>query len=197
MTIILGSSSPRRKEILSFFNLPFKVASPQFDEKSISKDLPVKDFVIEIAKGKALTLQNLYPKDIILTADTIVHFKGTIFEKPDDHAHAKEMLRQLSGQTHEVYTSVCTLKNGQIFCDAEVTEVTFCKLSKKHIDTYHQHFYFEDKAAGYAIQNAGSIIVKEIKGCFYNIMGLPIQLTVNKLNDVGIDLWDYLEKHSF
>lgn len=193
MSIILGSSSPRRKEILDFFSLPFTVANPDFDEESITKDHDPAAFACLIAKQKALSISKTYKDDVILTADTVVHCKGTIFTKPLDEQSAYEMLSTLSGSWHSVFTGVCVMKNDQLFCLAEETKILFHPLSKKQIETYHDHFYFNDKAGGYAIQKGGSIIVKKIEGCYYNIMGLPLNTTRELLNKVGIDLWDFLK----
>ena len=99
----------------------------------------------------------------------------------------------LSGSWHSVYTAVCVKDCGNIYVQAEETKVLFHQLSDKQIETYHHHFYYEDKAGGYAIQQAGSILIKRIDGCFYNIMGLPINTTRIMLKKVGIDLWDYLK----
>ena len=193
MKIILGSASPRRKEILNFFSLPFEQKEPLFDENSFSKEKDPKKFASLIAQNKAKSLVEKFPNRIILSADTIVFCEGKIYIKPKTEKDAYEMLSALSGSWHSVFTGVCVCKDSQLFVQVEETKILFHPLSKKLIETYHKHFYFKDKAGGYAIQKAGSIIVKRIEGCYYNIMGLPLNATKDMLALVGINLWDYLK----
>ena len=192
MSIILGSSSPRRREILGYFSLPFKQAFPPFDESTVEFTGDVKSYVEKIATKKATSLVDNYKDQVILCADTIVVCKNKIYTKPDSEKHAFEMLMDLSGSWHEVYTAVCVQKNDLCFSDVEISSILFHPLTEKQIKTYHKHFFFHDKAGGYAIQEGGSIVIKEIKGCYHNIMGLPINATREMLLKVGIDLWDYL-----
>jgi septum formation protein len=195
MKVILGSNSSRRKEILSFFQLDFIQTSPKFDEEheEFIDDKP-DEYCVNIAEKKAQSLINDYPNDIILTADTIVYCKKNIYNKPKNEKEAFIILQELMGQWHSVYTGVCVMKNGKKISKAEETKVLFHSLTEKQIRTYHNHFYYLDKAAGYAIQGSGSIIVKCIEGCFYNIMGLPINTTKDLLYNIGINLWDHLSK---
>jgi septum formation protein len=193
MQIILGSSSERRKHILNFFSLPYKQIDSNFDESTISQELSPDKYTCEIAKQKALKISSMYPKDIILTADTVVYFKNKYLLKPKDENEAFSMLKNLSGSTHEVYTGVGLKTENDIFVRAESSKIFFNKLSDIEIKTYHENFFFSDKAGGYAIQNGGSILVKKIEGCFYNVMGLPINTLRELLKKAGIDLWDFLK----
>ncbi len=194
MKIVLASLSPRRKKILSFFNLPLEIVTPFFEEihEKIVKD--PKTYAINIAINKAKSISSKYKDRIILAADTIVVCNNKLYPKPRNEIEAYTMLEELQGTAHYVYTGVCVLKNDTIFTKAEETKVHFHKLTKKQIKKYHSHFYFMDKAGGYAIQDGGSIIVKKIDGCFYNIMGMPINTTRELLLEMGIDLWDFLKK---
>lgn len=195
MKIILGSTSPRRKEILSFFTLPFEVASPLYEEshQHISFDSP-QEYAIKISENKAKSLISSFPQSILLTADTIVYFQGKIYTKPSSEEEAFKILLELNSHWHSVFTAVSCVKNQVIHSFCEETKVLFSPLTEKQIRLYHDHFYYLDKAAGYAIQGSGSIIVKQIEGCYYNIMGLPINATREALYSAGIDLWDYLKK---
>jgi septum formation protein len=106
---------------------------------------------------------------------------------------ASAMLSELSGKVHEVHTGVCVMKNKELFTDGAVTTVEFHELTQDQIHTYHRHFGPLDKAGSYAIQKGGSLIVKRIEGCYYNIMGLPLQPVYRLLLKVKINLWDFLK----
>lgn len=191
--IILGSQSPRRKEILSFFNLPFIQASPDFNEESIIYRRDPIRYVQTLAEGKARSLQNLYPHDIILTADTIVYRSGKVYNKPKDEKEAFAMLSELVGKWHSVFTGVAILKDGIMHSGWEETRVLFNAMTEEEIRHYHRKIHWADKAGGYAIQMAGGLIVRKIDGCYYNVMGLPINTVHSLLKKSGIELWDYVQ----
>jgi septum formation protein len=193
MKLILGSNSPRRREILNFFSIPFTQESPDFDEAEVVFRGNPAEFAAEVARRKALCLAPRFPNDVILTADTIVYRKGRLFLKPENMDEANAMLHELSGKEHQVFTGVCVIKKNSSFIESEETRVFFHELAEAQIRAYHEHFQPLDKAGGYAIQKGGSLIVKRIEGCYYNIMGLPIQTVRRLLLKAGIDLWDYLK----
>jgi len=193
MQIILGSESPRRKEILSFFSLPFQQIASEFDENSVFFKGDPKLYAIELAKLKASTLAENHPNEIILTADTVVFCEGRLFNKPKSAEEAFEFLSFLSGKWHSVFTALAVINNHKKFSDVEETRILFHSLSPKQIFSYHDKIFFLDKAGGYAIQGTGSIIISRIEGCYYNVMGLPINTCQKLLLNVGIDLWDYLK----
>ena len=193
MEIILGSNSPRRREILNFFSIPFKQISPDFDESQVIFEGDPVAFAATVAKRKALCLTEKFPNDVILTADTVVYRNNKLFLKPETMEEAHGMLKELSGKEHQVFTGVCVAKKNNCFVDAEETRVFFHELTDSQIHNYHNHFLPLDKAGGYAIQKGGSLIVKRIEGCYYNIMGLPIHTVRRLLLNEGIDLWDFLK----
>lgn len=193
MELILGSQSPRRREILNYFSLPFRQVSPDFDETQVAYQGNPASFASEVAKRKALCLSDRFPKEIILTADTVVHRQNRLFLKPESLEEAQAMLRELSGKEHQVYTGVCVARGNDIFLDAEESRVFFHELTEPQIRSYVDTFAPLDKAGGYAIQKGGSLIVKRIEGCYYNIMGLPIHTVRRLLLKAGVDLWDYLK----
>lgn len=193
MQIILGSSSERRKHILDFFSLSYLQVNSNFDELSVSQNLPPDKYTEEIAMNKALTIATKYSDKVILTADTVVYFKGKYLLKPESEKEAFQMLKTLSGNYHEVYTGVCVKTPNDLFVESEKSTILFNEISDREIELYHKNFYFGDKAGGYAIQNGGSILVKKFEGCFYNIMGLPINTLRKLLKKAGIDLWSYLK----
>lgn len=194
MRLILGSISPRRREIISYFSLDFEQISPDYDEEAIP--FPKNDptgYVLTLAEGKARSLSSQHPEALILSADTIVYKEGKVYGKPKTEADAFQSIRELQGGWHSVYSAVAVACNGKIISGFEETKVLFNPLSDAHIKQYLNALHWADKAGGYAIQLAGSLIVSKIEGCYYNVMGLPIN-TVNKLlKEVGFDLWDHLQ----
>jgi septum formation protein len=192
MNLILGSQSPRRKEILGFFSLPFAQKSPDFDEASVPFNGDPDSYVCTVAHGKALSLAEHYPHDLILTADTEVYREGKIFGKPKDETDAMRMLRELSGHWHSVHTGL-TLRRGHVeYTACEETRVLFTLATDKQLQHYLKSVHSTDKAGGYAIQNNGSVIVQRIEGCYYNVMGMPIHTLCKLLHRFDIDLWEHL-----
>jgi septum formation protein len=190
--IILGSQSPRRKEILNYFKIPFTQASSNFDEDSIPFCGDPGQFTIKLASSKAQTLESLYSKAAILTADTIVYGNSKIYGKPKSEIEANTILEELQGKWHSIFTGVVLCYNHQKFAQFEETKVLFNPLTPTQIKTYHKAFKWSDKAGGYGIQEGGGILVNRIEGCYYNVMGLPINSLRNLLQKIGIDLWDYI-----
>lgn len=193
MELILGSQSPRRREILQFFALPFRQMSPDFDETQVVFHGDPAIFAQEVAHRKAQCLAAKNPEAVILTADTVVYREGRLFMKPESLAEAHGMLGELSGKEHQVFTGVCVFKRGRYWLGAEESRVFFNELTEPQIHAYHRCYDPLDKAGGYAIQKGGCLIVKRIEGCYYNIMGLPLQTVRRLLLEVGIDLWEYLK----
>ena len=191
MRIILGSQSPRRKEILSYFSLPFEQISPDADERI---DEAVPDVAAEkLARKKAEAFSHYGDDTIVITADTIVAIENKLLGKPSDEGEAAAMLEQLSGKWHVVVTGVAVKKGDKLYSGTSKTDVLFHSVSAEQIAAYLRQLHCGDKAGGYAIQGAGGIIVKEIRGCYANVMGLPIALLTNLLSKVGIDLWNFLK----
>ena len=189
--LLLGSNSPRRKEILSFFSLPFKQLPSHFDDTTISFKKDPASYVKQISDGKALTLASLYPQETILTADTVVYREGKVYGKPQNLQELKAFLKELQGSWHTVWTGVSLFQAGKLYQQAEATQVEFNLLTKEQLQIYYQTIPWQDKAGGYMVQLAGSLIVKKINGCFYNVMGLPINTLKELLQKVSIDLWNY------
>jgi septum formation protein len=191
--LILGSSSPRRSEILQFFSLPFTKKGSDFPEESILFSGDPTEYVTTLAKEKGRSLQKIDTDRAILTADTVVYFKGKVYNKPKDRKEAISFLEELSNNWHSVYTALCLSFEDKQYVQVEKTEILFHPLTSTQISHYLDHINFLDKAGGYAIQQGGSILVKEIKGCYYNVMGLPIHALKQLLLHIGIDLWEHLK----
>lgn len=190
--IILGSQSPRRKEILEHFTLPFIQVPSHYDESQLPYKGDPREYAILLSREKARLLSSSYMESIIITADTVVCLDDKLYGKPSNEEEAFRFLSELSGKAHLVITAI-TLKSGdKEYSDAEETRVFFNTLSESHIDNYIKNVQWHDKAGGYAIQNAGAILISRIEGCYYNVMGLPINTLRRLLSHVNIDLWDYL-----
>lgn len=185
--IILGSSSPRRQEILSFLPIPFTVTVSPFNEDAVPFNNNPAEYVTQIARGKAEAIDTSHP---ILTADTHVFCKNTPYGKPRSREEAVSHLQNLSGKWHTVYTGVCVKNGSDIFSAVCATKVKMLPLNGAQISTYLATCNTMDKAGAYAIQGSGALIIEGIEGCFYNVMGLPIQTTVTLLQKAGIDLWE-------
>jgi len=190
MKIILASVSPRRKDILSFFDLSFVVVDPKTQEDHFLTKNP-KSLTRLLAHAKASAIED--QKSIIIAADTVVYCNEKIYNKPKDKEDAINMLKQLAGKWHDVFTSVCVRKDQKYYLGTEKTRVFFHKLTDKQIKIYLHKLSLYDKAGAYAIQQAGSIIIEKIDGCFFNVMGLPITTLRKLLKKVGIDLWEHLK----
>lgn len=181
--VILASNSPRRKELLAGLGVDYEVRTlPDVDE-SYPETLQGADIPLYIAKEKAdAYVAMMQPGELMITADTIVWLDGKVLGKPRDREDALQMLRTMSGRTHEVFTGVCiTTTDWQRSFTAQ-TEVRFATLSKEEIAYYVDNFQPMDKAGAYGVQEwIGFIGVENISGSYYNIMGLPVQKLYREL----------------
>jgi septum formation protein len=173
--LILASNSPRRKYLLEQAGIDFEVIPSDFDETVVPLDQPDR-YTTKLALAKADDIATRYPHRWVIGADTIVSINGTILGKPRNKASANSMLRQLSGQTHQVYTGYCICHRNQnsLHSDVATTDVTFKTLSKDEIDWYIHTGEPFDKAGAYAIQGLGTFLVRRINGSYTNVVGLPV-----------------------
>lgn len=174
--IILGSQSPRRRELMAGLDIPFSCVTIDADE-SYPAELKGGDIPMYISRAKARAyVSELQDNDLLITSDTIVWLHGEMLGKPQDEAEAKAMLARLSGQTHEVYTAVCFAdKNGELETWVDCTKVTFNNLSKEDIDYYVSKYRPLDKAGAYGVQEwIGYVGVTKMEGSYFNVMGFPI-----------------------
>ena len=193
MTIILGSGSPRRKEILQFFSIPFVQYSSDFDEESIPYEGNAAKYVETLALKKAEALSSLHKDNPILTADTAVFCKGKLYNKPKDRNEAFSFLSELSNETHSVFTGIALFHQNMTYVLSEEAKITFHELSVDQINKYLDQVKFLDKAGGYAIQQGGGLLVKKLEGCYYNVMGLPLTSLGELLKKANIDLWNHIK----
>lgn len=181
--IVLASESPRRRELLSSLDMNYITSNANIEE-IFDPALPIEEAVQQVAFQKANAVASQHPNDIIIGADTIVVINNEILGKPRDDEEAYLMLSKLSGQTHEVYSGVCLIHDGISETFVEKTKVTFYPLDEELIKRYIQSKEPRDKAGAYGIQGKGSILVKEIQGDYYNVVGLPLGALYRKLKNL-------------
>jgi septum formation protein len=180
--ILLASKSPRRAEILKNAGLPYTIINLNCDE-NYPKNTAAADVAqyIAVKKMKAIEI-NINKNQIVLTADTVVVLDNKIYEKAGNLAEAKKMLLELSGRVHTVMTGVCIKTLTQTIEFTEKSEVQFRILSNEAIDYYLANFNVLDKAGAYGIQEGiGLYAVERIAGCYFNVMGLPINQILKNL----------------
>lgn len=188
--MILATQSPRRIQLIEEAGYSVRVMPADIDETPREGETPFA-LVERLARAKAAALApQAEPGEIIVAADTTVTFNGDILGKPRDAQDARRMLRELSGRTHQVATGACVLKAAEpeVYCAAvsesfvTVTDVTFYELTDAEIDAYVATGDPLDKAGAYGIQSAGGrMLVKGIKGDYYNVVGLPIAAVARKI----------------
>ena len=172
MHLILASQSPRRRELLGLFRIPFEIRVADIDE-SMDENLPPYNEVARVSRIKAEATPRT-PDDIVIAADTIVVVGGKVLGKPHSPDHAKEMLRSLSGRDHQVMTGVTVLRGETCVTCTEVTDIHFRELTDKEIEAYVATGESMDKAGAYGIQGGAALFCEKMSGDYYNVMGLPV-----------------------
>lgn len=196
--LVLASASPRRRELLAQLGYRFTVSAVDIDETPLADELPV-DYLPRMSKAKAAAageaiVRSLREPALILAADTSVIREQNILGKPENWLHFEEMMQFLSGQWHEVMTSIALLdvSTGKLGTDIEeqtiVTRVKFRKLSSAQIRAYWATNEPSDKAGGYGIQGRAAVFVERIEGSYSNVVGLPLAETEQMLCKHGLDL---------
>lgn len=184
--IILASTSPRRKELLKSLKIEFETMCPNCDENIFGQKFSYK-LIENIAEKKALSVVEFVEENsIIIGADTVVILQNEVLGKPKDYNDAFNMLSKLNGKTHRVVTGVCVIdveKNNKII-KSQTSEVTFNKLTKEEISLYINTKKPYDKAGAYGIQELPENFVKEIKGEYNNIVGLPTELLKQMFKEI-------------
>lgn len=172
---LLASQSPRRQELLKGLGIDFEIVKVSSDE-TYPSTLQREKITEHISKNKTKAFSGLKKNQILITADTLVWLEGQILEKPKDAKDAFQMIRNLSGKTHQVYTSVTITAITKSITFSDKTDVAFDEFSDEEISFYIENFKPFDKAGAYGIQDwLGYAKIKGINGCYYNVMGLPLQ----------------------
>ena len=172
--LILASGSPRRKELLALMGLPYEVDVSDADETIEGTPAP-QDIVRELSRRKALSVAPRHESALVLAADTIVYLDG-VLGKPKTHERAAQMLRELSGKWHDVYTGLTLIDTatGALMQRVERTRVHFAPMTQKEIEAYAATDEPLDKAGAYAVQGMGGMFVDRIEGSHSNVIGLPM-----------------------
>ena len=183
--LILASASPRRRELLTQAGYVFTVEAADIDESQHEGELPA-EYVLRLAEEKARSIFAKHASElkmVVLGADTTVVLDGEILGKPADAEEAKQMLRRLSGRTHQVLTGIATATSGGVIRVVESTDVTFAEIREAELGTYCATFEPLDKAGAYGIQGYAARWIPRIEGCYFNVMGLPIARTVSLIEE--------------
>ncbi len=178
LNIILASTSPRRKELLEQVGLQFTTASIDINESNVEDEIP-SDYVVRLAREKALAAMPDFPQDtVIIAADTTVTIDGRILGKPLSKDDAFSMWQLLSGRTHQVMTGVAVAYAGEIKSHLVTTDVEFLPLTQAQMQRYWDSGEPIGKAGGYAIQGLGAAFIPRIQGGYSNVVGLPLVETL-------------------
>lgn len=191
MKVILASKSPRRVEILEKIVKEFEVVQSNFDENTIDFKGDIEKYVKDLSRNKAIEVsKRLNEPSIVIAADTIVFKDGKVLEKPKNEEDAFSMLSSLSGNTHKVYSGICLINtyDDTVVTDCDCTEVRFSELNTRQIRNYINSGEPMDKAGAYGIQGLGGAFVEGINGCYYNVMGLPLNKLYKALENYNITI---------
>ena len=172
MNVILASQSPRRRELLALFRIPFTVRAADIDE-TMDPALPAEQEVARVSRAKAMATP-AKEEDVVIAADTIVVCNGKTLGKPKSKEQAVEMLTMLSGRDHQVMTGLTVRKGEDCRTVTEITHLHFRKLSQREILDYVATGEPMDKAGAYGIQGGAALFVERLDGDYYNVMGLPV-----------------------
>ena len=188
MNLILASASPRRKELLGLFHIPFEIRVADIDETMDPEKAPF-DEVARVSSLKAAALQAA-SDDVVVAADTIVVCEGKVLGKPATEAEAVAMLQLLSGRDHQVMTGCTVARGDQAVTFTEVTDLHFRRLSQKEIENYVATGEPMDKAGSYGIQGGAALFCDRMMGDYYNVMGLPVCRLGQVLKTVAPELME-------
>jgi septum formation protein len=190
MKIVLASASPRRRELLQLIGLNPEIITPDIDE-FIKPDESPAVFLERVAIAKGIEVyKKKFFSHLLISADTVVLLDDSLIGKPMDRKDAFRMLKQLSGQRHEVLTGISLMYQGETSFEISRTAVYFKELADSEIDFYLDHENFLDKAGAYAIQGRAALFVERIDGCFFNVMGFPLNLFYRMVSERGLDLYE-------
>jgi len=188
MRFILASSSPRRLELLQLIGIEPLVVVPEADESMKAGERP-EDFIrrVTIAKGESVKRDDFF-QDVVISADTLVLGLGKVNSTTRDNRDTVEILKLLSGTRHEVWTGLAIFYQGKTYYNRAVSYVYFSAIADREIDFYLDNEAFMDKAGAYGIQGKASVYVERIEGCYFNIMGFPLNLFYTMLKTIGLEL---------
>ena len=192
MNYVLASASERRKELLKRLVPNFKAIVSGFNEDTVIFNGSFSQYVMNISEGKVADVKDKLKDDaVIIGCDTIVAFKNQVMGKPKSESEAFQMLTQLSGNTHQVYSGITVYNtaDNEMKRDFVCTDVKFSDLSDSEIRAYIKTGEPMDKAGAYGIQGYGGLFVEKINGCYYNVVGLPLNKLNYILREMGVNLY--------
>lgn len=185
LRVILASSSPRRRELLTLIGIAHEVRPADIDESVFADEAPAPH-AERLARAKAHALAGEHPHAVIIAADTIVVVDGDILGKPRDVAHAAEMLLRLAGRAHTVYTAIAVARDQRTESAVEAVRVTMRVLGEDEVAAYIATGEPMDKAGAYGIQGYGATIVERVDGDYFSVMGLGLRRLVELLERLGV-----------
>ena len=188
MELILASQSPRRKELLGLFHIPFVIRVADVDEH-MDPSVSVETEVARVSRRKAEAIARK-PDDVVVAADTVVVCDGQALGKPKDDADAFRMLRLLSGRDHQVMTGLTVLRGEKTVVHTEVTDIHFRELTDRQIMDYIRTGEPKDKAGAYGIQGGAAVFAERIRGDYYNVVGLPVCRLGQILEEIAPELME-------
>ena len=188
MNLILASQSPRRRELLGLFHLPFTVQVADIDETMDPTKEPAREVArVSLEKARAIAAND---DDVVIAADTIVVLGDRVLGKPRSEEDAREMLTALSGRDHQVMTGVTVLRGEQTLTCTEITDIHFRELSQTEICRYIATGEPMDKAGAYGIQGGAALFAEKMNGDYYNVMGLPVCRLFQMLQQIAPDIME-------
>lgn len=186
LKIVLASGSPRRRELLESLGWMFEIRVPDVPEDPLPGESPVA-LCGRLARIKgAFVAANVPPDTLVLAADTVVDLDGMLMGKPENREESFRMISLLNGRTHHVHSGVAVFWNGRVASAVVTSEVTFRRLGETDLRAYVDSGEGLDKAGAYAIQGWGALLVESIRGCYFNIVGLPLSKVSSLLEELGI-----------
>lgn len=175
--------------LLELLGISARQITSGFEEESIEFRGDPEAYTKQIASGKAKIIAERFPQALVIAADTTVYARGHILNKPRDSQEAKWMLETLSGISHSVFTGVSVIYEGQEITKSEKTTVRFAPLREEQIEYYIKTQPIWDKAGGYTISGPAALFIERIEGCYYNVVGLPLNVLSGMLEQLKIDIW--------
>lgn len=191
--IVLASASKRRSRILDECGIPHLITVSEYPEDH-SEGEKVWDVVAHNAMKKSEIVAAKTENAVVVGADTLVAYKDEVIGKPSDETEARELLRKFSGNHIEVYTGICIIDTvlNKKACGIEKSEIFVKEISEEETEKYFRLLGPYDKAGGFSIEGVGSIIFDDIRGSYFNILGLPMMKLAKVFNDIGLDIADYI-----
>ncbi len=195
MKFFLGSSSPRRLELIKYLGITPHVIKSEYEERAYKIDEDINSYILELARNKGLDILSRHQCEFLITADTLVVCEGRVLGKPSSKENAKEILNFLAGKTQEVKTAICIFKNKNLAEEfIETSEVDFKNDLEHEINAYLEFASYMDKAGAYGIQEHGRSFVSEVRGDYTNIIGLPVRRVLDYLiKEFGVNWRNHFE----